>query len=114
MSGKVKIAPVKGGEAIEVWSIDAKEILAGGEYVLVSEPTLTSETKKEVTSVQSMTSKKLDQLVEENGLVIEGFDKMNLPQKREAVALALSAPKAVEEVAPVEVVEEVTTEVDDI
>jgi hypothetical protein len=102
---RVKLIGAKDSTAIEVFAVDAKEILATGRYECVGQPPRGSaewlpakeiakpvvetpkESDDEITEekVLSMNSKELETCVKENKLEIEGFDSMNLPKKRQAV-----------------------------
>jgi len=112
---KVKIAYVKDkSKVIEVWAIDAREIVESGEYEYVIAPAVTVNVQADIQVTSTMKTVELNEFVESEGLVIEGFGKMNIKEKREAVAFALTLPKAVklEPVAEPEV--DFETEVDDI
>lgn len=93
---KVKVMP-KGGkiaDAILVFPIDAKEILESGFYVLVeSEKKSVSKAgadNSQEDEINSMNTKKLNEFIEQNELLIKGFDDLKtLPEKREAVLNAL-------------------------
>lgn len=86
---KVKIRYKKTGKVTEVSPLNAKEILATGGYELAEQPKKVVEKKavEKVVDINSMNTKDIDAYVEENfkDVVIEGYDKMKLVDKRLAV-----------------------------
>lgn len=109
---KIRIKPIggKNSDAIWVYPVDAKEIVAQGTHEIVGKSELgkadwlpevessksvstakTDEDSDELTEekINSMNTKELEELVKTQELVIDGFSKMNLKNKREAVISAL-------------------------
>lgn len=101
---KIQIKPIGGklSDAVWVYPIDAKEILAQGKHETVGkslpgsadwlpkgEGGETEEDDLTEDKINSMITKDLFTLVKEQELEIDGFDKMNLAEKRKAVIAAI-------------------------
>jgi nucleoid DNA-binding protein len=103
---KIKLKSIETGQIISVHPVDAKEILASGNYECIGEapegkaewlPEVAETNKKielegDITeeSINNMTSKMLEDLLKEQDIKVKDFDKMNLKDKRVAVIKALS------------------------
>lgn len=101
---KIQIKPIGGklSSAFWVYPIDAKEILAQGKHETVgkslpgsadwlpeNESGESEENELTEDKINSMVTKDLFELVKNQELEIEGFDKMNLAEKRKAVIAAI-------------------------
>lgn len=102
--GKVRLQykTKSGVEYIWVQPVDAREILSAKDTMYTYADRVVKTPKAEVVEEKvnefsSMKSKDLDAYVVENGIEIEGFSKMNLVQKREALVAFIAQPEVVSE-----------------
>jgi hypothetical protein len=101
MADKVKIKDIKSGAILEVFTIDAKESVDTGRYeyytgTAAKKPTKAaapakpddSEDEPEVITakdIKGMNTEELNEFVKDNEVEIEGFDDLNLKDKRKAL-----------------------------
>lgn len=78
------------GTIIERSSLDAKECLACGSYEEVGNEAVEETVEVDTKSVKTMNTEEITAYVAENNIVIEGFEAMNLKDKRSAVIAAVA------------------------